>query len=103
MKVSPTLELFILLAGLSLTIPALYEDFSEEFKTGEWESWMKLSPHIIFTLGVSFGMIGHFKTSNGSLAFGWFLSLIALFCTYFNAMFNTRSMSQVVCNEWDSI
>jgi hypothetical protein len=103
MKVSPTLELFILLAGLSLTIPALYEDFSEEFKTGEWESWMKLSPHIVFTLAVSFGMIGHFKSSSGSLIFGWILTLCGLFCTYFVAMFNTRSMSQVVCDEWNSI
>jgi hypothetical protein len=93
MKVSPTLELFILLTGLWLTIPAIYEDFRDEFKTGDWESWMKIAPHLVYTLAVSFGMIGHLKAKPGMLGFGWFLMILGLFATYFNAMFNTRSMS----------
>ena len=36
MKVSPILELTLILIGLWITIPALYQEFKDEFKTGDW-------------------------------------------------------------------
>ena len=103
MKVSPSFELFMLFLGFALTIPAVVTDMSDNFEVAEWETWVKLGPHIVFLLSVSFGMIGHFKHSSGTLSCGSMGSVVGLLLTYFLAMFNTRSVSQVVCNEWDSV
>ena len=103
MKISPKLELSILNLGLALTIPALVADYSEEFDTGTWEAWIKLTPYLFYITAQLVGMYGFMKHEVKWLDAGWPISLIGLLCCYFLMMFNTRSASQVVCDEWNSI
>jgi hypothetical protein len=93
MKVSPILELTLILIGLWITIPALYEEFKNEFDGGAWETWVKLLPHILFIIAISFGMSGFFKKSRCLIDVGWIGTLVGLFFTYFVMIFNTRAMT----------
>ena len=93
MKISPAIELFLVLTGVVLTIPAVYEDFKDEFPTGDWETWMKLSPHIIYTTAVSIGMLGYFYSTSCMLIIGWIGMILGLACTYYLALFNTRAFT----------
>ena len=103
MKVSPILELTLILIGLWITIPALYDEFKDDFKADKWETWIKISPHLIYVLAISFGMTGFFKKNKALIDFAWFGNLIGLLCTYFVMIFNTRAMTQSVCDEWSDV
>ena len=103
MKVSPILELTLILIGLWITIPALYNEFKEEFKTSDWQTWVKLSPHLAFVVAISIGMTGFFKKNKCCIDCSWLGCLVALFCTYFVMIFNTRGATQAVCEEYDSV
>jgi hypothetical protein len=93
MKVSPILELTLILIGLWITIPALYEEFKNDFDSSAWETWVKLMPHFLFVIAISLGMSGFFKKSRPLLDLGWFGTLLGLFFTYFVMIFNTRAMT----------
>ena len=103
MKISPNLELSILNLGLVLTIPGLYADYNSEFSTDKWETWIKLTPYLFYIPAQVTGIYGHRKHEVRWLDAGWATTLLGLISCYFLMMFNTRSASQVVCDDWNSI
>jgi amino acid transporter len=64
---------------------------------------MKLAPHLVFLVAVVLGMVGHIKNTIFLLNAGWLGSIAGLIFTYFLMMFNTRTASQVICDEWEDV
>jgi hypothetical protein len=103
MRVSPIFELSLVFLGAVFTVPQMVEEFNGDAGIGDWETWMKVAPHFFFILAGAMGVIGFMKNILILLNAAWIGSVFALFFTYFLMMFNTRTASQVVCDEWSDV
>mmetsp|Transcript_3516 Transcript_3516/g.7305 ORF Transcript_3516/g.7305 Transcript_3516/m.7305 type:complete len:152 (+) Transcript_3516:1796-2251(+) len=90
-------------AGLSLTIPAINEDFSDEFPSSDWESYFKIAPQFILLVVIAFGLVGLLKHKPIFKKIALALDVLALLLTYFLMLFNTRAATYEICDAYSDV
>ena len=87
-------EVCITVLGILCSLPAVVEEYMEEFDPAMWETWVKVLPQLFLTIACVLRVKP--KVLWGSLV----LCILGLLTTYFCLLFNSRASASVVCEEY---